>query len=97
MRKACVCIAILFFCVNIFAQSPQEVVEKCVDALGGEEALKKFSDYKAKGEVKVYMRGTEIPGKLESIVKGKKIWTRVEVVFGRDVYTMLQVYDGNTA
>jgi len=97
MRKTCICIAILLFSTNMFAQNPQEVVEKCVNALGGEEALKKFSDYKAKGEVKVFMRGTEIPGKLESIIKGKKKWTRVEVVFGRDVYTMLQVYDGKTA
>lgn len=81
----------------MFAQNPKEIVEKCVKALGGEEAVKKFSNYKVKGEIKVSMRGMELPGKLESIRVGRKVWRRTEMVFGREVYTMLMAYDGETA
>ncbi|MFB0565762.1 MAG: hypothetical protein ACETWK_08805 [Candidatus Aminicenantaceae bacterium] len=97
MKKITVFIAIFLFTINIFAQSPEEVVKKCVSALGGEEAVKKFSDYKAKGEIKISMRGMEIPGKIESIIMGKKKWLRAEIVFGKDVFTILQAYDGKTA
>jgi len=97
MKKISVCVLVILFSINLFAQNPKEVVEKCVNALGGEEAIKKFSDYKAKGEIKVSYRGMTIPGTLESIEKGKRVWSRVEVKFGRDVYVMLQAYDGETA
>ena len=97
MRKIGIFILGILFSVNLFAQNPKEVIDKCINVLGGEEAVKKFSDYKAKGEIKISMRGMELSGKLESIQKGRKIWRRTEVVFGKDVYVMLQAFDGKTA
>lgn len=97
MKKTGIFFMILLFSVDLFAQDPKEVVKKCVNVLGGEEAVKKFSDYKGKGEIKISMRGMEFSGKLEAIQKGKKIWRRTEVTFGKDVYVMLQAFDGKTA
>jgi hypothetical protein len=81
----------------MFAQNPEEMVEKCVEALGGEEAVMKFSDYKAKGEIKIFTRGMEISGKMESIRKEDKMWNRAEVKFGPMDFVQLQAYDGKTA
>lgn len=97
MKKTGIFFLILLFTVDLFAQNPKEIVEKCVKVLGGEEAIKKFSDYKATGEIKVSIRGMELAGKLESIRKGRKIWNRMEIVFGKDVFVMLQAFDGKTA
>ncbi|UCC40281.1 MAG: DUF4292 domain-containing protein, partial [Candidatus Aminicenantes bacterium] len=62
-----------------------------------EEAVKKFSNYQAKGEVKLSMRGMQLPGKLESIVIERKTWNRIEITFGGQTLTMLMAYDGETA
>ncbi len=97
MRKSGVFFLVLLFSVNMFAQNPKEIIEKCVNVIGGEEAIKKFSDYKAKGEIKVSFMGRELTGTLESIRKGRKIWNRSEVKFGRDIFVVLQAYDGKTA
>ena len=97
MRKTGIFFLVLLFSINLSAQNPKEIVNKCVNVLGGEEAVKKFSDYKAKGEIKISMRGMELSGKLESIRKGNKTWNRTEVVFGKDVYVVLQAFDGKTA
>ena len=97
MKKISICFLVLLFSINVFAQDPKEIVEKCVKALGGEEAVRKFTSFKAKGEIKVSMRGMELPGKLESIQSGSKVWGRTEMMFGRDVYTVIMAYDGETA
>lgn len=97
MKKTGIIFLILMFSVNVFAQDAKEIVEKCVNAFGGEAAIKKLSDYKAKGEIKVSVRGMELSGKLEAIQKGRKIWRRAEINFGGDVYVMLQAFDGQTA
>jgi len=97
MKKISVFVLVLFFSISLFAQNPKEIVEKCVNALGGEEAVKKFSNYKAKGEVKISMRGMELSGKLETIQIGRNVWNRTEIKFGRDVFTMLMAYDGEAA
>jgi len=97
MKKINICFLILLFSINVLAQNPKEIVEKCVNTLGGEEAVKKFNNYKAKGEIKVSMHGMELPGKLESIEIGRKVWRRTEMVFGKEIYTMLMAYDGETA
>jgi len=97
MKKISILFLVFLFAANLFAQNPKEVIEKCINALGGEEAVMKFSDYHAKGEVKLSMRGMELPGKLESIVIGRRVWNRIELTFGRETYTMLMAYDGESA
>lgn len=99
MRKTAIfsLIFIFLFSINLSAQDPKEIVEKCVNALGGEEAVKKFFDFKVKGEVKISLRGMELTGKLEAIQKGNRMWRRSEVTFGKDVFVVLLAYDGKTA
>lgn len=97
MKKIGIFFLILLFSVNLFAQNPNEIVKKCVNALGGKEALKKYSNYQAKGEIKVSMYGMELPGTLETIITGRKSWTRIEIGYEGNVYTMIMSYDGKTA
>jgi hypothetical protein len=97
MKKISICLMVLLFTINVFAQNPKEIVENCVNALGGEEAIKKFTNYKAKGEIKISMQGMELPGKLESIQLVRKIYGRAEMKFGKDIYTIIMAYDGETA
>lgn len=88
---------ILGFSLNLFAQNPQEIVSKCITALGGEEAVKKFANYQAKGMMKLATQGMELSGKLETIQLGRKKWNRIELQFGGQTYIMLNSYDGETA
>jgi hypothetical protein len=97
MRKTAVLMIILLISVSLFAQSPKEIVEKCVSALGGEEAVWKFDDYHAKGEMKVSIYGMEVPGSVESISKGRMTWRRSEAEFMGMRMTIIQAYDGKNA
>lgn len=97
MKKISIFFLILLFSMNLFAQNPNDIVNKCVNALGGEEALKKYSSYHAKGEVMVSMYGMELPGTLETIEMGRKKWSRLKIAFRREIYTMIMSYDGKTA
>lgn len=87
----------LLFSSNSIAQSPKEIIAKCVNSLGGEEAVKKFTDFQAEGEVKFSMYGREFVGKIKFIQKQTKLWMRSELVFGKDIFVMIQAFDGNTA
>lgn len=97
MKKISIFLLILLFSVNLFAQNPKEVVEKCINVLGGADAIKKFSNYHAKGKIKVSRFGTELTGKLEVIALGRKSWSKTELTFGKDIFTMIQAFDGKTA
>jgi len=97
MRKAIMIFFVVVFAANLTAQTPEILVQKCVDALGGPEAVLKSQDYQAKGEIKVSMYRMELVGKLETIQKERKYWRRAEVTFGSETYVQLQAYDGEVA
>jgi hypothetical protein len=88
---------ILGLSVNLFAQNPREIVNKCVTALGGEAAVQNFANYQAKGTMKLAAQGMELSGKLETIQLGRKRWNRIELQFGGQTYILLNSYDGETA
>lgn len=90
-------LAVLALSLNAAAQNPQEIVDKCVAALGGEEAVKNLTNYKARGEVTIAQMGMEFKGDLEAILLGRKSWRRVEIVFGNETIVVVQAYDGNVA
>jgi outer membrane lipoprotein-sorting protein len=90
-------IAVLALTLNAAAQNPKEIVDKCVAALGGEEAVKNLNNYKAKGELSVTQMGMELKGSLEAIEMGVKSWRRVEIVFGNETFVIVQAYDGKAA
>jgi hypothetical protein len=98
MRKTIIITLLSFLIVlGMWAQNPKEIVEKCVTAMGGEEAIKKHLDFRSEGEVKISIQMMELSGKLKMIKKEKKSWTRGEVTFGNNVFTMILVFDGKTA
>jgi len=88
---------ILGLSMNLFAQNPQEIVDKCVEAFGGKEAVKKFASYQATGTMKLAAQGMELSGKLEVIQLGRKRWNRVELQFGGQTFILLNSYDGESA
>ncbi len=87
----------LLIVLGMGAQNPKEIVEKCVTAMGGEEAIKKHLDFRSEGEVKISIQMMELSGKLKMIKKEKKSWIRGEVTFGNNVITMVLAFDGKTA
>ena len=101
MKKKGVLLTILFvYCcslISLFAQNPKEIVQKCINALGGEEAIKKHRDFRATGEIKVTFQTMSLSGKLKMINKGKKNWMRADITFGKEVFTMIRAYDGKAA
>ena len=97
MKIVGIVILSFIFTLKGIAQNPKEIIDKCVDALGGAEAIEKYADYQANGDMKFSMRGMEITGKIKLIQKDRKSWTRSEIVFGKDIFVMIQAYDGETA
>lgn len=83
--------------VRLLAQNPKEIVSKCVNALGGEEAIKKHLDFSAEGELKISIRMMELSGKLKMIKKERKSWIKAEITFGNNVFIMILAFDGKTA
>ena len=79
------------------AQTAEEIVNKCITALGGETAIKNYSNYKAAGEMKLYFGQRHISGKVTMIQKGVKSRMKGEISFGSREYTLLRAYDGTTA
>jgi hypothetical protein len=83
--------------VGLLAQTPKEIVSKCVNALGGEEAIKKHMDFSAEGEMKISIRMMELSGKLKMIKKQRKSWIKAEVTLGNNLFIMILAFDGKTA
>jgi hypothetical protein len=97
MKHMGICVLTLCFSLNVFAQNPKEIVDKCVATLGGPEAVKKFTNYQAKGMMKYAMRGMELTGTMEAIQSGRKTWNRIEIQMGGQTYIVVNSYDGKTA
>jgi len=81
----------------LHAQSPQDIVDQCVAALGGASAIVNYNDYQAQGKAKLTMYGRELTGSVEIIEKGRKKRLKTELVFGKDTFVIIDVYDGETA
>jgi hypothetical protein len=96
----------LFFILSILAissvlpvsaQTPQDIVNKCITALGGEEAVRNFINYKAAGEID-YLFGTQIfKGKIKVLKRGEKFWTKIDFSIGNYVLKVFRVFDGKNA
>jgi hypothetical protein len=79
------------------AANAGDIVKKCVAALGGEDAIKNFADFKGVGDMKAYFGSRELPGTVTIIRKGLKNRTEAEVKFGSQTMSMIQAYDGKDA
>lgn len=81
----------------LLSQDAGEIARKCVQALGGEEAVRLYSDFSAAGTAKINFY-REMNGKIKIIRKGKKSWTRTDLEFGPSrTFTTIEAYDGEIA
>jgi len=97
MKKLCVLLLGLVTTTSLLAQDPQEVIKKAVAAMGGEDAVARYSDYQAEGEAKYSMWGRELTGTIEIIEKGKKKRTKTELALGKSTFVMINAFDGEIA
>jgi len=80
---------------GLWAQTAREIVNKCITALGGETAIRNFSNYKAAGELKLSFGQRQVSGKLTLIQKGEKYRMQGEVTFGSSLFTVVRAFDGS--
>lgn len=90
-------LSVLFFSTGLHAQDANAVVKKCIDALGGEQAVKKHMDYKASGKLVFSMRGMTMPGEMETVVKHRKSWQKVKMKFGGNEFIIHRAFNGKVA
>lgn len=79
------------------AQTPREIAKTCVTALGGEEAVRNFNNYKASGDIDYFLGLQLLKGKIEVIKTGEKFWTKIDFRMGNFVIKVFQVFDGKNA
>jgi len=84
-------------CHPLLAQTPREIVDQCITALGGEEAIRNFSNFKGVGELQFFFGTHEFKGDIAIIKKGKKTLMKGEFNFGGNKMKMVRCFDGKTA
>jgi hypothetical protein len=83
--------------ILVCAQTPRQVVDKCVAALGGEEAIRNFSNFKAKGQIRLTYGPRNYIGTLTLVQKGKKYRLVREITVRNTLYILVGAFDGKTA
>ena len=97
LLKSILIFSILVFSpgLSIFTQTPREIVDQCIAALGGEEGIKNFSNYKAVGELEIVFGTRSFKGDITYIEKEKKILMKGEFTFfGDSKMKMARGFDG---
>ena len=97
LLKSLLILSVLVFSpgLSIFTQTPREIVDQCITALGGEEGIKNFSNYKAVGEVEFAFGTRSFKGDITYIEKGKKILMKGEFTFfGGSKMKIARGFDG---
>lgn len=84
----------LMTAAGLWSQTPDEIVKKCIDAMGGEETIKKHLDFKAEGEMKMTYGMMEFAGKIEAIRKNRKSWNKIKVTFQGTEIVAFTAFDG---
>ncbi len=87
----------LLISMGLWSQAPEAIVKKCVEALGGEEAIKKHLDFSGEGDFTISLRGMELSGDFKMIQKNRKFWNRIKVTFAGTEVTMTMAFDGKKA
>jgi hypothetical protein len=83
--------------MGLWSQAPEAIVKKCVEALGGEEAIKKHLDFSGEGDFSLSLRGMELAGDFKLIQKDKKLWNKIKVTFAGNEVTQTMAFDGKKA
>jgi len=90
-------ISLLAFAYPGQDQAPEEVVNKCIKALGGEKGIENFSNYKAEGEAYTFFGTRKFTAKVKEIKKGSKHWRQMEMIFGSSEFKTVRAYNGQAA
>ncbi len=80
----------------LYGQSADDIIKKAINAHGGVEAVEKYQNYSAEGRFKVF-NGNEFSGEFEHIQIGNKSYRKLNLNFGGEVYTVINVFNGKTA
>lgn len=83
--------------LSVFAQTPREIVNQCITALGGEEGVRNFSNFKGVGEIHFFFGTRSFKGDVTIIKKGKKTLMKGEFTFGGSKMKMARSFDGKNA
>jgi hypothetical protein len=78
----------------VFPQTPREIVDQCITALGGEEGIRNFSNYKAVGELEFVFGTRSFKGDVAIIENGKKLLMKGEFSFGGSKMKIARGFDG---
>jgi hypothetical protein len=99
LLKSLLILSVLVFSsgLSVIAQTPQEIVNQCITALGGEEGIRNFSNYKAVGELEFFFGTRSFKGDVTIIKKGKKTLMKGEFNFGGSKMKMVRSFDGKNA
>lgn len=97
MKKIIITILIvtaLMTAADLRSQTPGEIVKKCIQAMGGEESIKKHLDFKGQGDMKMAFGTMEFSGKIEAVRKNRKSWNRITVTFQGTEVVAFMAFDG---
>ncbi len=99
LLKSLLILSVLVFSsgLSVIAQTPQEIVNQCITALGGEEGIRNFSNYKAVGELEFFFGTRSFKGDVTIIKKGKKTLMKGEFDFGGSKMKMIRSFDGKNS
>jgi len=84
-------------CHPLYAQTSREIVNQCISALGGEEGIRNFNNFKGTGEVQFSFGTHEFKGDITVIKKGEKTFMKGEFDFRGSKMKMVRAFDGKTA
>jgi len=97
MKKAILTIILTLMAASgLWSQTPGEIVKRCIDAMGGEETIKKSLDFKAEGDMKMTYGMMEFSGKIEAVMKNRKSWNKIKVTFQGTEIVAFMAFDGES-
>lgn len=96
-RNVLIVLLTVLISMGLWSQTPEAIVKKCVEALGGEEAIKKHLDFSGEGDFTISVRGMELAGDFKWIQKNRKFWNKIKVTFAGTEVTQTMAFDGKKA
>jgi len=81
----------------LHAQDADALVKKCVETMGGEEAVSNFADFKAEGRMTMSFGPRQMNGTFTQYTVGNKSYFKMEVKFGSRNFLVIRAFDGKQA
>jgi hypothetical protein len=99
LHKSLLILSVLIFSSGllVFAQTPRELVDKCITTLGGEEGVRNFTNFRAVGEIQFFFGTRSFKGDVTIIKKERKFLMKGEFTFRGSKMKMVRSFDGKQA